>query len=90
MSLVLPYHEDLAISGGGFIHPNGSIIHAFGKHEVIAKNYCEGEIDCVEDPKSGLSIDYQALLSFKKSQLTPEQYQNYLLSCFSHYKPFSK
>ena len=76
MSLVLPYHDDLAKYGGGFIHPNGQLIPVYGKHERMAKNYCEGMID---SPDSGLKFIYPQIPFYTCSQLTKQQLEIYKL-----------
>ena len=77
MSRILPYQEKICLNGGSFITPYGTIIPAYGKHEKIAKNYCEGEM--IEKPESGLEFLYPKPLLYRESQLTHQQVQDLML-----------
>ena len=83
-TIILPYREDISKFGGGYIKPNGEIIYAYGKHQEVAKNYCEGSPSIIENPQSGIVFSYPRFFEFKRSQLTPEQFSLYQLWITSH------
>jgi hypothetical protein len=92
MSIIIPYHHDLAV-GGAFITPDGEILHLQdNKHQEFAEDYCNGHefkyyTGAVIGPPAPLLKDYiaekevlaakQGIDIFRSSQLSKSQLAKY-------------